>query len=54
MQTIVDGCGCHATTQGNSRDRGLVPAYPYPIVLIIFSTWISSTAYLALAAMIAA
>ena len=28
MQTIVDAFGCHASKQSNSRDRGLIPAYP--------------------------
>ena len=54
MQTIVDACGCHASKQSDSRDRGLISTYPYPIVLALFSTWITSTAYLASAAMIVA
>ena len=24
MHTIVDACGCHASKQSNSRDRGLI------------------------------
>ena len=30
MQTIVDACGCHASKQSNSRDRGLVSSLPIP------------------------
>ena len=30
MQTIVDACGCHASTQSNSRDRGLISSLPIP------------------------
>ena len=44
MQTIVNACGCHASKQSDSRDRGPT----------LFSMWISSTAYLASAAMIVA
>ena len=54
MQTIVDACGFHASKQSDSRDRGLISSLPYPIVLTIFSTWISSTAYHASAAMMVA
>ena len=54
MQTIVDACGCYASKQSDSRDRGLISAYPYPLVLTLFSTWNSSTAYHASAAMIVA
>ena len=53
MQTIVDACGCHASKQSDSRDRGLISSLPIP-VLTLFSTWISSTAYHASAAMIVA
>ena len=30
MQTIVDACGCHASRQSNSRDRGLISSLPIP------------------------
>ena len=30
MQTIVDACGCHASRQGDSRDRGLISSLPIP------------------------
>ena len=30
MQTIVDACGCHASKQGNSRDKGLISSLPTP------------------------
>ena len=30
MQTIVDTCGCHASKQSNSRDRGLISSLPIP------------------------
>ena len=30
MQTIVDACGCHASKQSNSRDRGLISGLPIP------------------------
>ena len=30
MQTIVDACGCHASKQGDSRDRGLISSLPIP------------------------
>ena len=30
MQTIVDACGCHASKQSNSRDRGLISDLPIP------------------------
>ena len=30
MQTIVDACGCHASKQSNSRDRGLIANLPIP------------------------
>ena len=30
MQTIVDACGCHASKQSNSRDRGLISSLPIP------------------------
>ena len=30
MQTIVDACGCHASKQSNSRDRGLTSSLPIP------------------------
>ena len=53
MQTIVDASGCHASKQSDSRDRGLISRLHIPYSAL-FSTWISSTAYLALVAMIAA
>ena len=28
MQSIVDSCGCHASKQSDSRDRGLVSSLP--------------------------
>ena len=28
MQTIVDSCGCHASKQSDSRDRGLISSLP--------------------------
>ena len=30
MQSIVDSCGCHASKQSDSRDRGLVSRLPIP------------------------
>ena len=30
MQTIVDVCGCHASKQSDSRDRGLISRQPIP------------------------
>ena len=30
MQPIVESCGCHASKQSNSRDRGLVSSLPIP------------------------
>ena len=30
MFPIVDSCGCHASKQSNSRDRGLVCSLPIP------------------------
>ena len=30
MQTIVDACGCYASKQSNSRDRGLISSLPIP------------------------
>ena len=30
MQTIVDACGCHASKQSDSRDRGLISNLPIP------------------------
>ena len=30
MQPIVDSCGCHASKQSNSCDRGLVSSLPIP------------------------
>ena len=30
MQTIVDDCGCHASKQSDSRDRGLISSLPIP------------------------
>ena len=30
MQTIVDACGCHASKQSDSRDRGLMSSLPIP------------------------
>ena len=30
MQTIVHACGCHASKQSNSRDRGLISSLPIP------------------------
>ena len=30
MQTIVDACGCHASKQSDSRDRGLISSLPTP------------------------
>ena len=30
MQSRVDFCGCHASKQSNSRDRGLVSSLPIP------------------------
>ena len=31
MQTIVDACGCHASKQSDSRDRGLISSLPIPL-----------------------
>ena len=30
MQTILDACGCHASKQSDSRDRGLISSLPIP------------------------
>ena len=30
MQTIVDACGCHASKQSDSRDKGLIASLPIP------------------------
>ena len=30
MRTIVDACGCHASRQSDSKDRGLIPSLPIP------------------------
>ena len=30
MQTIIDACGCHASKQSDSRDRGLISSLPIP------------------------
>ena len=30
MKTIVDACGCHASKQSDSRDRGLISSLPIP------------------------
>ena len=30
MQSIVDSCGCHASKQSDSGDRGLVSTVPIP------------------------
>ena len=30
MQTIVDACGCHASKQSDSIDRGLISSLPIP------------------------
>ena len=30
MQSLVDSCGCHASNQSDSRDRGLVSRLPIP------------------------
>ena len=30
MQTIPDACGCHASKQSDSRDRGLISSLPIP------------------------
>ena len=30
MQTIVDACGCHASKQSDSKDRGLLSTLPIP------------------------
>ena len=30
MQTIVDACGCHASKQSDSNDRGLISSLPIP------------------------
>ena len=30
MQSIVESCGCHASRQSDSRDRGLVCSLPIP------------------------
>ena len=30
MQTIVDACGCHASKQSDSRDRGMISRLPIP------------------------
>ena len=54
MQTIVDACGCHASKQSNSRDRGLISSLPIPYCANSLLYVDSSTAYHALAAMIVA
>ena len=30
MQTIVNACGCHASKQSDSRDRGLISSLSIP------------------------
>ena len=30
MQTVVDACGCHASKQSDSRDRGMIFSLPIP------------------------
>ena len=30
MQTLVDACGCHASKQSDSKDRGLISSLPIP------------------------
>ena len=30
MRTILDACGCHASKQSDSRDRGLISSLPIP------------------------
>ena len=30
METIADACGCHASKQSDSRDRGLISSLPIP------------------------
>ena len=36
MQTIGDACGCHASKQSDSRDRGLISSLPIPYSLCGF------------------
>ena len=46
MQSIVDSCGCHASKQSDSRDRGLISNLPNlqsPTVLTLSCACISST-----------
>ena len=54
MQTIVVLVAAMPASRAIVGIGDSIPAYPYPIVLTLFSTWISSTAYLASAAMIVA
>ena len=53
MQTIVDACGCHASKQSDRRIGGQISSLPIPYCTNSF-LFISSTAYLASAAMIVA
>ena len=52
MQTIVDACGCHASKQSDSTDRGLISSLP--ISYCTNSLLYVATAYLASGAMIVA
>ena len=54
MQTIVDACGCHASKESDSRDRGLISSLPIPYCANSLLYVDSSTVYHASAAMIVA
>ena len=54
MQTIVDACGCHASKQSDSRDRGLISSLLLSYCNNSLLYVDSSRAYLASAAMIVA
>ena len=38
MQTIVDACGCHASKQSDSRDRGLISSSSSRVSLVFRHT----------------
>ena len=54
MQTIVDACGCHASKQSDSRDRGLISSLPIPYCANSLLYVDFTTAYHASATMIVA
>ena len=53
MQSIVDSCGCHASKQSDSLDRGLVSSLPitYCASSLLYVVRCTSTVYLSLVVM---